>query len=85
MTLAAEKAAGGVRVSVSDKGQGIDREDVQYIFQPFARLEEMDKHHIGTGLGLYLVRMAADLLGIEVEVESEPGRGTVFHLLLPLA
>lgn len=84
VTLAAEKAAGGVRVSVSDKGQGIDREDVQYIFQPFARLEEMDKHHIGTGLGLYLVRMAADLLGIEVEVESEPGRGTVFHLLLPL-
>ncbi|NPV60986.1 MAG: ATP-binding protein, partial [Actinobacteria bacterium] len=42
-------------------------------------------HRIGTGLGLYIVRLVADLLGIEVNVESEPESGTTFHLRLPAA
>ena len=81
----AEKADGGVQISVRDYGRGLDSGDVQYIFQPFTRLEETDKHRIGTGLGLYIVRLVADLLGIEVNVESEPESGTTFHLRLPAA
>ncbi len=79
----AEEAEGVVRISVRDYGRGLDSGDVQYIFQPFTRLEETDKHRIGTGLGLYIVRLVADLLGIEVDVESEPESGTTFHLRLP--
>ncbi len=74
---------GCVEVTVRDFGEGIPREVVDVIFEPFARLEETDKHGKGAGLGLYVVNLAAEVLGIEVRVESEPGRGSAFHLLFP--
>lgn len=74
-----------VLLSIHDFGQGIEQVEVQNIFQPFTRLEDINEHHIGTGLGLYIVRLIADLLCVTVDIESRPESGTTFHLTLPHA
>ena len=81
--LRAEEADEAIRISVQDQGKGIDPSDVHSVFYPFTRLEDTDKHQIGTGLGLYIVKSAAELLGTEVEIDSKPGRGTTVHFNLP--
>ena len=74
-----------VRISVEDRGPGIDPNDKEEIFQPFWRgRAAMDGQVPGSGIGLSLVRTAAEAHGGAVTVESQPGRGSVFTLHLPL-
>jgi len=80
-----ERRDNDVFVSVRDYGVGIEPSSAQVIFQPFTRLEETDKHHQGMGLGLYIVRLIAELLGTEVNLESTPEEGTTFFFRLPLS
>lgn len=75
---------GRVRISVRDFGTGMDASEVRNIFNPFDRLEDLDKHQTGTGLGLYIVRLIADLLDTEIDVETSPGEGTEFSFRLPM-
>jgi NtrC-family two-component system sensor histidine kinase KinB len=73
---------GKVRLSVADTGVGIPAEHLPYVFEKFFRVPNT-AHPPGTGLGLAIVReivLAHDGL---VTCESEPGKGTVFHLTLP--
>ena len=72
---------GGVRISVIDQGPGIAPEKLAMLFAPFARGETYGKK--GIGLGLTIVRQAAELLGGQVTAESQPGKGATFHLDLP--
>ncbi|MBK8597039.1 MAG: PAS domain S-box protein [Holophagales bacterium] len=77
---------GEIRFVVSDTGPGIAREDLGKLFKPFTQLDtRLAREHTGTGLGLALVRQLAELHGGSVEVESEPGRGSRFHVVLPWA
>jgi signal transduction histidine kinase len=72
-------------VSVSDQGVGIAAEDLGRLFTRFGRIVTESTGSIpGTGLGLYLARDLARRHGGDVEVESEPGRGSTFTLDLPL-
>jgi len=72
-------------VGVSDTGPGISREEHQRIFDRFYRTEEArDRISGGTGLGLTIARSAARALGGHIELDSEPGRGSDFQLVLPL-
>lgn len=72
-------------VTVSDQGIGIAREDIPKLFHRFSRVSEEDTEGIpGTGLGLYLSRESARLTGGDITVESEPGEGSTFKLVLPL-
>jgi two-component system sensor histidine kinase BaeS len=73
-----ESANGTVRVDVVDTGPGISPEDVQQIFSPFVSRDTQ-----GTGLGLPIARELAGALGGHVELETEPGRGSRFRLVLP--
>ena len=73
-----ESANGTVRVDVVDTGPGISPEDVQRIFSPFVSRDTQ-----GTGLGLPIARELAGALGGRVELETEPGRGSRFRLVLP--
>ena len=69
-------------VEVEDTGKGIAPEDQERIFEPYTRL---DKHSgQGLGLGLAIVRRLAVQLGGSVSVESEPGSGSVFTVILPV-
>jgi len=70
------------RCSVTDTGTGIPRELLQRIFDPFFTTKEKGK---GTGLGLAIVKRVVEEAGGFLEVESVPGRGTTFHLFLPIA
>lgn len=72
-----------LRFSVSDTGVGIDIEQRARIFQPFQQFPNGTGQ--GTGLGLAIVRELVDLLGGQIWVESEPGRGSTFHFDAVLA
>lgn len=69
-------------VAVRDSGKGIDPAVRDRIFDPFFTTKASGG---GTGLGLYVVYTVVSRLGGEVKVESEPGEGTRFTILLPLA
>jgi signal transduction histidine kinase len=68
-----------------DRGIGIDESDLPHIFDRFYRGRRGDRYNVrGTGLGLALVKAAADAHGGSVEVTSTPGEGSSFRLRLPL-
>lgn len=73
----------GLRVDVVDTGRGIAPEEHENIFREFSRLETEGAAE-GTGLGLAISRHTARLLGGDVTVASEVGRGSTFTLQLPL-
>ena len=70
-----------VAISVKDTGPGIPADKQQTIFQEFTRLDPNAPH--GAGVGLAISRRIACLLGGDVTVESEVGRGSTFTLWLP--
>lgn len=72
--------------AVADTGIGIEPENLARIFEPFVQLET-HASQIGTGLGLSISRQFVQLMGGQLTVVSEPGRGSVFRftLQLPLA
>jgi signal transduction histidine kinase/CheY-like chemotaxis protein len=74
-----------VRIVVADSGVGMTREEISGAFERFYRGRQRDPSNPGTGLGLSIVKSLVDLHQGEIEVESEPGRGTTFHVLLPAA
>ncbi len=79
---AAEKE---VRISVEDRGAGIDPADQAEIFEPFCRGRAAVEAQIpGSGLGLSLVRSAAEAHRGSVTVVSQPGRGSTFTMRLPV-
>jgi signal transduction histidine kinase len=74
-----------VRIAVRDTGMGVDAADAERIFEPFWQVQRGTTRQAGgTGLGLTITRRLARLLGGDIRVESEPGRGSTFALELPL-
>ena len=79
------KRAGEVELSVSDSGIGIDPADIPRLFDRFHRIEgERARSQEGSGIGLALVRELTILHAGTVQVESTPGKGSVFRILIPL-
>jgi signal transduction histidine kinase len=72
-------------LTVADRGAGIARADLPHIFEKFYRGRVDGPTRRGFGLGLAIVRAAIDAHGGSVVVSSEPGRGSVFTVSLPLA
>jgi len=74
-----------VAVRVSDEGMGISRDHLPKIFDRFYRVDNRDNREIGgTGIGLALVKALVEGHGGTVTVESEPGSGTTFTVVLPV-
>lgn len=74
-----------IRIEVRDSGPGIPPEEKQRIFEAFHRLKQSDKAAEGTGLGLAITRSLVELHGGQLNLESEPGRGSCFYFTLPVA
>jgi PAS domain S-box-containing protein len=74
---------GKVALAVSDKGIGMDAEAIANCTKKFWQAESSDERRFGgTGIGLYIVSSLVTQMGGELELESEPGRGTTFTILL---
>jgi PAS domain S-box-containing protein len=70
-------------VEVEDTGQGISPEDQKRLFKPFVQLNEGTVSQ-GTGLGLTITRQFVQMMGGEIDIESEYGRGSLFRVVLPI-
>ena len=84
--ISVRRQGGEVEVAVSDRGIGIQAQDLPRIFDRFYQADSSStRRYGGLGLGLAIVREILTAHGRQIAVESEPGRGTTFRFTLPLA
>lgn len=71
------------KIVVADNGRGIGKDYIPHLFEPFSReCSSSESGVVGTGLGLSIVKSLLDMMGGEIEVESELGKGTTITLTL---
>jgi len=73
------------KIQVSDTGEGIPRESLEYVFDTFRQVESATtRKHGGVGLGLAIVKQLVELMNGEIAVESQVQVGSTFTITLPL-
>jgi len=83
--ITAAQAGGDVALEVADTGVGIPAEHLPRIFDRMYRVDTArDRASGGTGLGLAIVKGLVDALGARIEVQSTPGEGSTFRVLVPM-
>jgi len=87
VTVALGEAGGWAFAEVRDSGPGLGPADFAKIFAPYQRLsaKPTGEGEDSTGLGLFIARELLTLQGGRLEVQSQPGKGAVFRVLLPVA
>lgn len=80
LTFRARSEGDAVALSVTDTGEGITADHLTRVFEPFFTTKER-----GTGLGLAVARRIVEEHGGKIQVESKPGTGTTFTMILPVA
>lgn len=81
--ISSQREGSSVRVTVEDTGIGVESKHHEHLFERFYRVDAA-RSTAGTGLGLAICRSIVEAHHGTIEVESEPGRGTKFTVLLPL-
>ena len=85
VTVSAHSDAQKVFINIADTGIGISEKDLPHIFEEFRQIDgSSSRQYEGTGLGLAIAYKAAKILGGEISVESDPGKGSLFTLTLPI-
>lgn len=86
ITVSARAGNSIVRLAISDTGIGISPEALPHIFEEFRQADmSTTKRYGGTGLGLAIVKKFCGLLGGDITVESEPGKGSTFMVTIPVS
>jgi signal transduction histidine kinase len=83
IVLSGKKVGHCAEISVGDSGSGIAPDKIPHIFERFYRIDANE--HPGNGLGLDICRQIVEMHGGNIRAESEPGKGSVFIVSLPLA
>jgi signal transduction histidine kinase len=79
-------SAGEIKITVEDRGIGIDPGDLAHVFEPFYRSPKVAESEVhGAGLGLALAKSFAEAMGGSITVKSEIGKGTAFTVHLTAA
>ena len=74
----------GISIEIADNGIGIDKSDINRLFERFYRVDKSrSSHQGGTGLGLAIVKHIIEAHNQKISVTSELGKGTTFSFLLP--
>lgn len=85
VTITGTFNSSSIKVSVNDTGIGISKENLPHIFEEFRQVDgTSSRSYEGSGLGLAIARKLVTLLGGKIFAESELGKGSVFHIILPL-
>jgi signal transduction histidine kinase/CheY-like chemotaxis protein len=80
------QAGPAVIIAIADTGRGIPKAEHARVFEEFYQLDNPERDRArGFGLGLSIVQRLSDLLGIQLEMTSAPGKGTTFRLRVPAA
>ena len=83
--VAAVRDNGTLKLTVSDTGIGMNSEALKYIFDEFRQVDmSTTRKYGGTGLGLAIVKRLSNLLGGDIEVSSEEGKGSQFTVTIPM-
>lgn len=86
VAVSAVRMGNEVHITVADTGIGIDESKLNYIFDEFRQGDETpSRQNGGTGLGLAIAKKYAIMISGSIEVESIPGKGSIFTLKLPIA
>ncbi|MCS7316176.1 MAG: CHASE2 domain-containing protein [Bryobacterales bacterium] len=84
VTVGGRREGSEVRIAVRDQGFGMDRDELRNLFRKFYRTRSAEASgEKGTGIGLSIVREIVSHHGGSIEVESEPGKGSCFTVVLP--
>ncbi|HET6910239.1 MAG TPA: ATP-binding protein, partial [Mycobacteriales bacterium] len=84
IVIAVATSARGVEMSVTDQGPGIDPQFMPHLFEPFTQADLGDtRRDHGVGLGLSICQGLVEAMGGNIEVDSAPGKGTRFTVVLP--
>lgn len=73
-----------LQLEVEDSGEGIRLENLEKVFDPFVQCNKTKVSMNGTGLGLTITKSFTDIMGGRIEVESKPGKGSIFRVALPV-
>lgn len=85
VSLRCERQAEHYLITVTDTGIGIETKQLETLFKPFHQVDTgLSRRYEGTGLGLSISKKLVELMGGHIEVQSAPGKGSVFSFTLPL-
>ncbi len=86
VTVSVCQEGGHVRIAVKDQGIGMDQKEVKQIFQKFYRTKKAEESgELGTGIGLSIVQQIVEQHGGKIGVTSQPGMGSCFTIVVPVA
>ncbi|MCW9033073.1 MAG: PAS domain S-box protein [Rhodospirillales bacterium] len=80
-----ETSHSALRISIADTGVGIPADQLNELFEPFNRLKAEGSKIEGTGIGLTITKQLIEMMGGQIGVQSEVGKGTTFWIDLPLS